>query len=185
MERLLLCSGSPTRAKLLREAGIPFIQKPVPFDEEQIGTDDPYRFVVEASYGKFKTALSLFPRENILTADTVVTDGREIFRKPADREQARQLLLKQSGREIKIVTAMWIKWKGKVHSVVDETLYRFDRFKGEELEQFLDSGEWRGKAGGCVVEGFCKRYIKEVRGYQSTAMGLPVEILLKILRGEW
>jgi|GEM_PF-92329 len=180
---LILASGSATRARLLREVGIPFCQIPVQFDEEGIDNGlDGYRFVMEASYGKFQVARSLFPGYNIITADTVVTDGLLLFRKPKNREEAKKLLLKQSGRQIKIVTGMWIQIQGQVFGVVDETIYQFAPFNPMDLEQFLKKGEWQGKAGGCMVEGFCKKYIRQVRGYQSTAMGLPIELLVSILK---
>jgi len=181
---MILCSSSPTRAELLREAGIDFIQKNCFFDEEIIKTSDPYEFVMFASYGKFKSCLDCFPKEDIITADTVVTDGIEILRKAKSKEEARKILLKQSSKEIRIVTSMWVKYKNRIFSRLDETFYEFGKFDRVDLEKYLDSGEWMGKAGACMVEGFCKKYIKNVRGYESTAMGLCVEELLKIIGGE-
>ena len=64
---------------------------------------------------------------------------------------------------------------------ISQTDYIFKEFDPQDLERYLESGEWRGKAGACMVEGFCKPYIKEVRGYESTAMGLSVENLLAFL----
>jgi len=64
---------------------------------------------------------------------------------------------------------------------ISRTDYIFDDFDADDLEAYLESGEWRGKAGACMVEGFCKPYIKEVRGYESTAMGLSVEVLQRFL----
>jgi len=181
---MILCSSSPTRARLLKEAGIEFIQKSCFFDEENIKTTDPYEFVMFASYGKFKSCLDCFPSEDIVTADTVVTDGTEILRKAKSKEDAKEILLKQSSKKIKIVTAMWVKYKNRIFSRLDETVYEFREFERDDLEKYLDSGEWRGKAGACMVEGFCKKYIKNVKGYESTAMGLCVEELLKIIGGE-
>ena len=60
---------------------------------------------------------------------------------------------------------------------ISQTDYIFKDFNQDDLERYLDSGEWRGKAGACMVEGFCKTYIKEVRGFESTAMGLNTDIL--------
>jgi septum formation protein len=60
---------------------------------------------------------------------------------------------------------------------IASTDYIFDKFDMDKLELYLDSGEWRGKAGACMVEGFCKKYIREVIGYESCAMGLSVETL--------
>ena len=65
-----------------------------------------------------------------------------------------------------------------VCSVLNE---RFNACCGEELELYLDSGEWKGKAGACMVEGFCKPYIKEVKGLESNAMGLGIEKLLPFI----
>jgi septum formation protein len=178
---MILCSSSLTRAKLLKEAGIEFVQKSCEFDEDSIKSTDPYEFVVLASYGKFKKCCECFS-DDIVAADTIVTDGRRILRKAKDEKEAREILLLQSGREIKIVTSMWVRFKGQIFGRVDETIYKFKEFDKKELEEYLKSGEWRGKAGACMVEGFCKKYIKEVKGYESTAMGLCVEELLKIIR---
>ena len=178
---LILCSGSKTRAKLLEKAQIKFIQKSFNFDEEQIKSNDPYEFVVLASLGKFKECMKCFRDEDIITADTVVTDGKNILRKAKDEKDAREILLAQSGKKIKIVTSMWVRFNEQIFSRVDETVYEFMEFDKKDLENYLKSGEWRGKAGACMVEGFCKKYIKSVKGYESTAMGLCIEELLKII----
>ena len=178
---LILCSSSETRAKLLKQTGIDFLQKSCNFDEDSITAKDPYEFVVLASLGKFKECIKCFNSENIVTADTVVTDGSKILRKAKDKEDAREILLSQSGKEIKIITSMWVRFKGQVFGRVDETIYEFMEFDRNDLENYLKSNEWVGKAGACMVEGFCKKYIKSVKGYESTAMGLCVEELLKII----
>jgi len=178
---MILCSSSPTRAKLLKKAGIDFVQKKCDFDEESINVDSPYEFVTLASFGKFKKCLECFKNEDIIAADTVVTDGKEILRKAKSREDARKILLKQSGNKIRIVTAMWIQYNNRVFARLDETVYEFNKFESKDLEEYLNSGEWTNKAGACMVEGFCKKYIKNVKGYESTAMGLCVEELLKII----
>ncbi|WP_456471268.1 septum formation inhibitor Maf [Caminibacter sp.] len=178
---LILCSASPTRAKLLKDYGISFIQKSCDFDEEKISTKDPYEFVVFASYGKFKECEKCFPNDDLVSADTVVTDGVNILRKAKNKEDARKILLAQSGKKIKILTAMWVKFDERVFGRVDETLYVFKHFDEDDLEEYLNSGEWKDKAGACMVEGFCKKYIKYVKGYESTAMGLCVEELIKII----
>jgi len=178
---LILCSGSETRRKLLEKRGIKFIQKSCEFDEEQIKTSDPYEFVTLVSLGKFKECIKCFKKEDLLTADTVVTDGEKILRKAKNEKEAKEILLAQSGKEIKIITSMWVRFKGQIFGRVDESIYEFYEFNKKDLENYLKSKEWRGKAGACMVEGFCKKYIKSVKGYESTAMGLCVEELLKII----
>jgi len=182
---LILCSSSPTRASLLKTYKIDFIQKSCNFDEDSIKSKDPYEFVVLASYGKFKECMKCFEKEDIVTADTVVSDGKNILRKAKDENDARRILLAQSGKEIRIITAMWVRLEGQKFGRIDETIYEFDKFDEKDLEEYIKSGEWRGKAGACMVEGFCKKYIKKVIGYESTAMGLCVEELLKIIGGKY
>ncbi len=179
--KIILCSSSVTRAKLLKNAGIEFIQKSCEFDEEKIKTKDPYEFVMEASYGKFKECVKCFENENIVTADTVVSDGETILRKAKDKNDAKNILFAQSGRKIRIISAMWVRYENRIFGRVDETVYEFEEFDKNDLENYLKSGEWRGKAGACMVEGFCRKYIKKVQGYESTAMGLCIEELLKII----
>jgi len=181
---IILCSSSSTRAKLLKKANIKFIQKSSNFDEDKIKTNDPYEFVMLASYGKFKSCIEKFQNEDIITADSVVSDFKEILRKAKSKEEAKELLLKQSGKKIKIITSMWVRYKGRVYSRLDETIYEFMEFDKKEMQKYLDSNNWQGKAGACMVEGFCKKYIKNVIGYESTAMGLCIEELLKIIKEE-
>ena len=181
----ILCSSSTTRARLLKNAKVNFIQKECSFDEESIKTNNPYEFVVLASFGKFRECEKCFKNKDIIAADTIVSDGENILRKAKNEEEARKILLAQSGKKIKIITSMWIKINERVYSRVDETIYEFEKFDKYDLENYLRSGEWRGKAGACMVEGFCKKYIKNVKGYESTAMGLCVEELLNIIRSEY
>lgn len=180
LQRIRLCSQSSSRALLLREARVRFIQSPVEFDEEQIIATSPKNFVYQATLGKFQAALKAYNYKKmpILCADTVVTSGGKILRKAKDIDDAREILLEQSGSVTSIVSCMMLK--SSAHEMVDisSTDYLFSEFDKEDLESYLRSGEWEGKAGGCMVEGFCKPYIKEVKGYESCAMGLSVEKLL-------
>ena len=91
-------------------------------------------------------------------------------------------MLLQSGRKIDIITYHLLRYKQKTFTYLAKTTYYFKRFDENDLENYLKSGEWKGSAGGCKVEGFCKKYIKHQEGYQSTAMGLNVEWLIEILK---
>ena len=174
-----LCSSSETRALLLRQAGIEFIQESVDFDEESIVASSPKNFVYQATLGKYEANLKAFGYEDypLLVADTVVTSQNQILRKARCVDDARNVLMTQSGNITSIITCMIYHAKDKKIIDISKTDYIFEEFDSEDLERYLASGEWRGKAGACMVEGFCKPYIKEVRGYESTAMGLCVEVL--------
>ncbi|WP_456433937.1 septum formation inhibitor Maf [Nitratifractor sp.] len=174
-----LCSSSETRAKLLREAGIAFIQSPVDFDEERLAIDDARTFVYHAAKGKLEAARERYGLEiPILVADTVVAGpAGEILRKAADPEEAERILRLLSGNEIAILSCAWLLRERLSFVDLSATHYRFAPFDEEDLERYIAGGEWRGKAGACMVEGFCKPYIRDVRGLESTAMGLQVEVL--------
>ena len=174
-----LCSSSETRAMLLKAAGIDFIQESVDFDEESIVASSPKNFVYQATLGKYEANFKAFGFEDypLLVADTVVTSQGHILRKARCKDDARNILMTQSGNITSIITCMIYHSKKQKIIDISKTDYLFSDFDPEDLEEYLNSGEWRGKAGACMVEGFCKSYIKEVKGYESTAMGLSVEVL--------
>lgn len=179
-KQIRLCSQSESRALLLKNAGISFMQSPVDFDEEQIIATSPKNFVYQATLGKYHAALKAYDYHDLplLCADTVVTSQGKILRKAKSVDDARAILLTQSGEVTSIVSCMIYKSEKLELIDISTTDYIFSEFDRDELEVFLDSGEWQGKAGACMVEGFCKSYIKEVKGYESCAMGLSVEKLL-------
>ena len=180
-----LASGSKTRAELLKKAGIDFIQSPGEFDEEKLLAKykDPKSFVCAAARGKLQKALEQYGLDiPIVSADTVVAVGNEILRKAKDEEDALEILRKQSDSQVDIITCMIYKDKQKEIEDLDKTSYIFAPFDEKDLLEYIQSGEWRGKAGACMVEGFCKKYIKDVRGRESTAMGLQVERLQEITK---
>jgi septum formation protein len=175
-----LCSGSETRADILRRHGIDFIQSPVTYDEDLLGYAGAREFVYHASRGKLAAAEAAYGLElPLLAADTVIAGPEgELLRKAKDRADAERMLRLQSGRQIAIVTCVHFK-SSQLHFLdLSATRYAFDPFDEEDLRRYLESDGWKGKAGACMVEGFCKPYIREVRGLESTAMGLQVEILM-------
>ena len=180
---LRLASSSQTRAMLLKNAGIAFKQESVDFDEDSIIASSPKNFVYQATTGKYEANLKAFGFEDypLLVADTVVTSQGKILRKAKCVDDARNILMTQSGSITSIVTCMVYHSKEKKVIDISQTDYIFENFNLDDLDTYLESGEWRGKAGACMVEGFCKSYIKEVRGFESTAMGLSVEVLKRFI----
>jgi len=175
-----LCSSSETRAMLLDNFGIEYIQQSPDYDEEQITTTDAKEFVYIASKGKLKASIEEFGVElPLLCADTVIASSKgEILRKAKDEADARRILNIQSGSNISIISSLHYQKKEYLFSNISTTTYQFAPFEANDIEEYIDSGLWRGKAGACMVEGFCKKYILEVKGLESNAMGLQVEKLL-------
>ena len=168
---------------LLKNAGIVFRQESIDFDEDAIIASSPKNFVYQATLGKYNANLAVFGFEDIplLVADTVVTSQGKILRKAKCVDDARNILMTQSGNITSIVTCMIYHSKSKKLIDISQTDYIFGDFIQDDLDAYLESGEWRGKAGACMVEGFCKTYIQEVRGYESTAMGLSTEVLKRFI----
>ena len=180
-----LASNSESRALLLNKFGIDFIQRSPEFDEDQITTTIAKDFVYTASKGKMEAAVREFGLDiPLLCADSVImAEDGSILRKPKNIEDARRILNIQSGASISIVSSLHFKSKELLLVDTSATHYHFAPFEEEDLEAYLESGLWQGKAGGCMVEGFCKKYIRSVDGYESTAMGLQIEVLLPWLNG--
>ena len=178
--QICLCSSSESRALLLNKFGVDFIQRSPDYDEDQIMATIAKDFVYIASKGKMEAAVREFGLGlPLLCADSVImaTDG-SILRKPKNVEDARRILNIQSGSTISIISSLHFKTKDLLLVDTSATHYHFAAFEKDDLEAYLESGLWKGKAGGCMVEGFCKKYILSVDGYESTAMGLQVETLL-------
>jgi septum formation protein len=175
-----LASNSTSRALLLNKFNIDFIQKAPQYDEEQIKTKKAKDFAYIASKGKLESAIKEFGLETpLLTADSVILSAHgKLLRKPKNIDDAKRILELQSGSSMAIISAMHYKTKTFYLSDVSATYYNFSTFKTNDLDEYLENGLWQGKAGGCMVEGFCKKYIQSVQGNESTAMGLNVERLL-------
>lgn len=184
---VILASKSETRAKILKDAGVNFKQIGIDIDEDILEKKykNPKDYVCAVAKEKLKKAVEKLGLENpILVADTVVSVDGKILRKAKSKDEARELLKLQSGSKVSIFTCMAFKSKKKEFFDLSKTSYVFDEFNKKDLENYIKSGEWRGKAGACMVEGFCKKYIKKVNGLESTAKGLTVEKLLPILKEE-
>jgi len=182
LQHIILGSNSITRAELLNAFGVKFTQKGASFDEESLDIQNPSHFVYRATVGKMNSFVEEFGLEiPVLCADTVVTSKGKLLRKAKDKDDARKILMAQSGSVVSILTCMILKSEKIEFIDLSATDYIFDAFDKDALEEYLNGNAWEGKAGACMVEGFCKDYIKEVRGYESTAMGLCVEKLLPFL----
>lgn len=178
-----LASSSQTRAQLLKDAGVEFVQESIEFDEDSIIASSPKNFVYKATLGKYEANLRAFGYTDypLLVADTVVASGGKILRKAKSTDEAREILLTQSGSITSIITCM-IFQSPKIKIIdISTTDYLFADFDKERIEEYLKGKEWIGKAGACMVEGFCKQYIKSVKGYESTAMGLNIETLKRFM----
>src|SRR5467141_2971686 len=184
--KFVLASGSPRRVSLINQAGIePDALRPAELDET------PKRGELPRARAKAEAALAMLRVDDelkgsyILAADTVVAVGRRILPKSELLDEAAQCLRLLSGRNHRVYTALCLVTpKEAVRQRLVETRVRFKRLSEQDIEAYLASGEWRGKAGGYAVQGIAGSFIVKIVGSYSNVVGLPLYETLSLLDGE-
>lgn len=192
LQKLVLASGSPRRIELLQQAGIePSRLFPADIDETPLRAEHPRSLAKRLSRGKAERAfegLKANPEATgsfILAADTVVAVGRRILPKAELIDEASNCLRLLSGRSHRVYSGIClITPAGKVRQKLIETRVRFKRLSREELESYLASGEWRGKAGGYAIQGLAGTFIVKLVGSYTNVVGLPLYETVSLLTGE-
>lgn len=180
--RLVLGSGSPRRAELLAQIGVVADDvRPPDIDEVPHTTELPRPYCTRIAYEKV-LAVQAAPDEIVLCADTTVALGRRILGKPDDAGQAAEFLLALAGRRHKVITAMAVKRGAQIWQRDVVTTVQMKRLSDEELNAYLASGDWRGKAGGYAIQGPAGAFIPWISGSFSAVMGLPVVEAAQMLR---
>ena len=190
--KLVLASGSPRRLALLNQAGIePDTLLPADVDEIPKKGELPRAYATRLARAKAEAALVTVRREDnlkgafVIAADTVVAVGRRILPKAELLDEAAQCLRLLSGRSHRVYTGLcMITPKEAFRQRLVETRVRFKRLSKEDLEAYLASGEWRGKAGGYAVQGLAGTFVVKVVGSYSNVVGLPLYETVSLLGGE-
>ena len=190
--KLVLASGSPRRVGLINQAGIePDALRPADIDETPLSGELPRVCANRLAYAKATTALAGIGVDDdvygafILAADTVVAVGRRILPKPELIDEAAQCLRLLSGRNHRVYTALClITPKRRYRQRVVETRVRFKRLSTEDIDSYLGSGEWRGKAGGYAAQGLAGTFIVKLVGSYTNVVGLPLYEATALLAGE-
>ncbi len=188
-KKLVLASGSPRRIELLGQAGItPDHIQPADIDETPQPGELPRVLARRLAREKAFKAQDLlqgdtrFATPLILAADTVVAVGRRILPKAETLEEARSCLLLLSGRTHKVFTSVCLALpNGNLRQILVETRLCFDQLSREQIDAYLASGEWRGKAGGYAIQGFAGSFIVRLVGSYSNVVGLPLQETVTIL----
>ena len=190
-QKLVLASGSPRRIELLQQAGIePDRLFPAELDETPQRAEHPRSLAKRLSRGKAGKAAEGLKRDGedgayILAADTVVAVGRRILPKAELVDEASNCLRLLSGRSHRVYTGVClITPSGKARQKLVETRVRFKRLSREELESYLASGEWRGKAGGYAIQGLAGSFVVKLSGSYSNVVGLPLYETVSLLTGD-
>ncbi|PRY94632.1 septum formation protein [Hasllibacter halocynthiae] len=172
--RLILGSGSPRRLELLAQIGVvPDEIRAADIDETPRKAELPRPYCVRMALEKSE-ALEVRAGEVLLTADTTVAVGRRILGKPSDESECRAFLSLLSGRRHKVVTAVAMRTAGRTWQRDVVTTLKMKRLAGEEVDAYLGTGDWKGKAGGYGIQGPAAAFIPWLQGSYSAVVGLPL-----------
>ncbi len=190
--KFVLASGSPRRLALVNQAGIePDALKPSDVDETPKRGEIPRAYANRLAKEKAVVALNNVKLDDelrgsfILAADTVVAVGRRILPKAELLDEAQQCLRLLSGRNHRVYTSICLVTPREAfRQRLVETRVRFKRLSSEDIESYLASGEWRGKAGGYAAQGIAGTFIVKMVGSYSNVVGLPLYETMALLGGE-
>ncbi len=172
--KLILGSGSPRRLELLAQLGIvPHAVRPPDIDEDPRKGELPRDYVKRIASEKV-AAVQAAPDEVVLCADTTVALGRQIMGKPSDPGEAAAFLTALSGRRHRVITAVTVKRGDKVWARDVMTTVAMKGLSNPELNAYLASGDWKGKAGGYAIQGLAGAFIPWISGSFTAVVGLPL-----------
>lgn len=182
---LILASASPRRLELLKQIGIvPGKVIPADVDEAPLTGELPRAHAERLAREKAEAVAKKEPGAFVLAGDTVVACGRRILPKAESEAQARQCLALISGRRHRVMTGIALAVPGgALHTRVAESTVQFKRLSKAEVEAYVQSNEWRGKAGGYAIQGLAAGMISYLRGSHSNVVGLPLFEVAQLLTG--
>jgi septum formation protein len=185
MSILVLASASPRRLVLLRQLGIvPDRVDPADIDETPARDELPPAHVVRLAEAKARIVQPRHPGAFILAADTVVACGRRILPKTEDEAAARAYLTLLSGRRHRVYGGVaLVTPSGEIAIRRVVTQVAFKRLSKTELDAYLATGEWHGKAGGYAIQGCAAAFIPWIAGSYSNVVGLPLSETAQLLAG--
>ena len=181
---LVLASASPRRLDLLRQVGIePAKIDPAHIDETPGPRELPRAYALRMAKAKLAAVAGRHPGMVVLAADSVVVCGRRILPKAETEKEARACLGLLSGRRHRVLGGVAIgASNGTVRARLVETVVRFKRLEPGEIEAYVASGEWQGKAGGYAIQGAAEGLIAWIEGSHSGVVGLPLFETAALLR---
>jgi septum formation protein len=180
--RLILASASPRRLELLARLGVaPDSVVPAEIDETPRKAEIPDRYACRMAIEKAAAAAE--PGSLVLAADTVVAAGRRILPKAETEDEARSALTLLSGRRHRVHSAVALTDAGgRTRTRLSTSLVLFKRLSPDEIQAYLESGEWLGKAGGYAIQGRAEALVRMLSGSHSGVMGLPLFETRALLR---
>jgi septum formation protein len=172
--RLILGSGSPRRKELLAQLGIvPDAILPPDIDEDPRKGELPRPYAARLAREK-AAAVVAGPDDIVLCADTTVALGRRILGKPRDAGEAAAFLTALGGRRHEVITAVAVRRGARVWARESVSAVKMKRLSDAELNAYLASGEWEGKAGAYAIQGAAGAFVPWISGSFTGIVGLPL-----------
>lgn len=174
--RLILASASPRRLDLLAQIGVtPDAIDPADIDETPLSGEIPRAYAIRMAAEKAALVAARHTDALVLAGDTVVACGRRILPKAEDEATARHCLELLSGRRHHVLSAITlIDADGQARHRLSDSIVTFKRLHPQEIDAYLASGEWHGKAGGYAIQGRAAGLIRALQGSHSGVVGLPL-----------
>ena len=181
--KLILASSSPQRKKLLETIGItPDDIVPANIDETPKKNEKPKDFALRMSKEKALSVAKNNLNSFILSGDTIVAAGRRIIGKPSSKNEAEQILKLLSGRRHRVLSAFTlIKPDSSEITKVVISKVKFSRLSDKEINEYLDTNEWQGKAGGYAIQGRASAFVPWISGSYTGIMGFPMNEIKNVL----
>jgi septum formation protein len=142
----------------------------------------PRAYALRMARAKLEAVVVRHPDALVLAADSVVAAGRRILPKAESEAEARKCLALLSGRRHRVLGGIAVAAKGSVRVRLVETAVRFKRLEPREIDDYVRSGEWQGKAGGYAIQGRAARFVAFLSGSYSNVVGLPLVETAALLR---
>lgn len=183
--RLVLASASPRRLDLLRQVAVePAAVDPADLDEAPRRGELPAPHAARLAEEKARLVAGRHPGCIVIGADTVVACGRRILPKAETEADARRCLELLSGRRHRVHGGLCVVAPdGRARARLVTTIVTFKRLEPREIDAYVASGEWRGKAGGYAVQGRAAAFVRALCGSYSNVVGLPLFETCAVLKG--
>ena len=187
---IVLASASPRRQELLINAGIEFVVRPANIPEVRLPHESPKGFAERMAQEKARTIRDNVeaahpPNKNslaVLGADTVVVIGNEVLGKPTNSGDAARMLRLLSGREHSVITGVCLSGETFEDVRSETTIVYFGELSEWDIKSYIKTGEPMDKAGSYAIQGMASRWISKIEGDYNNVVGLPVDLVLQMLR---
>jgi len=184
-KKIILASVSPRRKQLLEQIGFVFDVIPSDVDEDNLIHHDPLKNIEALALHKAQDVVKKVQEGIVIAADTQILINEEAIGKPVDRADALNMLSMMSGMTHKVITGVAIldAQTGQKETWVETTLVTFCELSLDEINTYLDSNEYEGKAGAYGIQGKAAVFVEKIDGCYFNVVGLPLSKLMQKLRG--